>query len=372
MQATVVSIDAQRASGTRLSASKRGRTPALIGARHMNEGRGRRLTAAFEALEAFPALEEPHTRLLAVLAKGRGGTAEMVSVIESDVSLVIAVLRLANAGRSNRERVDTVNSAVELLGAESVRGLAEGLSTYDFFERAGSWGSVAERFRLHARATQRAVDRIAYEVGYEHRDRLAVASLLHDIGKLVLIHAYPDYPTRVRFGAGTPEESIHQERGALGIDHALIAGVLLRRWGLPTSLVSSIERHHNPEAEGEAAFVRLADMLAHYERGARISASEMRQGAHALGFGSEGLRRIMHELPSGPPARQHPLEACPLSRRELSVLRSLAKGKVYKQIAVDLDLSVSAVRSHLHNMYGKLGVIDRAQAVLIAAKAGWI
>ena len=54
------------------------------------------------------------------------------------------------------------------------------------------------------------------------------------------------------------------------------------------------------------------------------------------------------------------------------VLRRLAEGKVYKQIAQELELSASTVRSHLHNVYGKLGAVDRAQAVLMATEQGWI
>jgi DNA-binding NarL/FixJ family response regulator len=54
------------------------------------------------------------------------------------------------------------------------------------------------------------------------------------------------------------------------------------------------------------------------------------------------------------------------------VLQHLAEGMVYKQIAQELALSVSTVRSHLHNVYGKLGAVDRAQAVLIANERGWL
>ena len=57
---------------------------------------------------------------------------------------------------------------------------------------------------------------------------------------------------------------------------------------------------------------------------------------------------------------------------ELEVLRRLAEGKVYKQIALELELSTSTVRTHLHNVYGKLGAVDRAQAVLIASERGWL
>ena len=48
------------------------------GERHQNEGHGRRLTMAFEALEAFPALAESRNRLLAVISKDHVATADVV------------------------------------------------------------------------------------------------------------------------------------------------------------------------------------------------------------------------------------------------------------------------------------------------------
>ena len=206
---------------------------ATPGARHQNEGHGRRLTMAFEALEAFPALAESRNRLLAVVSGEHVATADIVTAVESDVALIIAVLRVANQTQGARVRVDTVVGAVELLSPQMVQALAGRVRTFEFFERSSVWDAAPERFRLHALATQRAADRVAAEVGYEHRDRLTVTSLLHDIGKLVLLHAYPGYPSQVHLGAKTPEERIHQERRELGVDHALVGGVLARRWGLP-------------------------------------------------------------------------------------------------------------------------------------------
>src|ERR1700756_5846512 len=77
------------ASRTRTSAS-----PAAPAERHQNEGHGRRLTLAFEALEAFPALAESRNRLLAVIAKDNVATADVVSAVESDVALLTSILRL--------------------------------------------------------------------------------------------------------------------------------------------------------------------------------------------------------------------------------------------------------------------------------------
>src|SRR5947209_10823206 len=81
-----------------------------------NEGHGRRLTTAFEALEAFPALVESRNRLLALVSQEPISSSEVVAAVESDVALIIAVLRLANQveGRT-RGRVDSIVQAVDLL-----------------------------------------------------------------------------------------------------------------------------------------------------------------------------------------------------------------------------------------------------------------
>jgi putative nucleotidyltransferase with HDIG domain len=371
-RATVAPVGRGQAAPARSTPGAAAPSRAQSGERHQNEGHGRRLTMAFEALEAFPALAESRARLLSVIAKDHVATADVVTAVESDVALIISVLRLANQVQGGRGRIDTVVAAVELLTPQTVQGLAGRLRTFDFFERSSVWEAAPERFRLHALATQHAADRIAAEVGFEHRDRLTATSLLHDIGKLVLLHAYPGYPAQVHRGARTPEDRIHQERRELGVDHALVGGVLARRWGLPATIATTIERHHNPEAEGEPAVVRLADMLAHYEQGSPVSPAEMLRTARAVGLGPDELRRVMYELPSAPSQRRRHVDPCPLSGRELGVLQRLAEGKVYKQIAHELTLSTSTVRTHLHNIYGKLGAVDRAQAVLIATERGWL
>ncbi|HKG16987.1 MAG TPA: HDOD domain-containing protein [Solirubrobacteraceae bacterium] len=343
-----------------------------IAPRH-NEGHGRRLTAAFEALEGFPALAESRNRALLGSADDRASSSEVVCAVESDVALTIAVLRTANRTPGKRQRrVESIGQAVELLSPAGVQALVARLHTFDFFERGGLWDMAPERFRLHSLACQRAADRLAAETGYGDRDRLMVSSLLHDIGKLVLLHAYPGYPEEVHGTARTPEERVHQERRELGVDHALVGGVLARRWGLPKSIASAIERHHSEDCEGDAAFVRLADTLAHYGQGDPISPGELLKTAQLVGLGPSELRRVLYELPYPRQGRRLAQEPCPLSDRELDVLKRLAQGKVYKQIASELSLSTSTVRSHLHNVYGKLGAVDRAQAVLFATERGWL
>lgn len=62
----------------------------------------------------------------------------------------------------------------------------------------------------------------------------------------------------------------------------------------------------------------------------------------------------------------------PLSEREMEVLREAARGLPNKDIARRLSLSVRTVHTHLGNIFSKLGVGSRTEAVLLALRSGWI
>lgn len=62
----------------------------------------------------------------------------------------------------------------------------------------------------------------------------------------------------------------------------------------------------------------------------------------------------------------------PLSERELAVLRLAAQGLTNKAIAVELGLSDRTIQGHLANIYGKLAVASRTEAVTKALKLGWL
>ena len=53
----------------------------------------------------------------------------------------------------------------------------------------------------------------------------------------------------------------------------------------------------------------------------------------------------------------------PLSQREIEVLQLLAQGMRNKEIAAKLFISPETVKKHLNNIYGKLNISNRRQAV---------
>ena len=58
----------------------------------------------------------------------------------------------------------------------------------------------------------------------------------------------------------------------------------------------------------------------------------------------------------------------PLSDRETEVLKNLSKGFNYKEIAEEMYLSPHTVKTHIKNIYGKLHVNNRAEAIYKAIK----
>ncbi|MEZ4681513.1 MAG: response regulator transcription factor [Caldilineaceae bacterium] len=53
----------------------------------------------------------------------------------------------------------------------------------------------------------------------------------------------------------------------------------------------------------------------------------------------------------------------PLSERELEILHLVAAGLSNRQLAAKLIVTVGTVKKHLNNIYGKLGVASRTQAI---------
>jgi NarL family two-component system response regulator LiaR len=60
-----------------------------------------------------------------------------------------------------------------------------------------------------------------------------------------------------------------------------------------------------------------------------------------------------------------------LSEREMEVLRLASKGISNKDIATELVVSARTVQAHLGNIFNKLGVGSRTEAVLHALRRGW-
>jgi len=348
-----------------------GGTPKPAAKRERGGGQGgRRLAIAFDSVSRLPALAESRSRFLHASDREAASPGELAQTIESDVALTIAVMRAAG-GASPNGRTGGVHQAIDELSAPGVREVVVSIDTYDPLNSPSVQAQRHERFRRHAVATRHATDRIGELARLPERDELAIAALVHDIGRMVLWEMYGQFE-KLDDRKMAPEARVRCERRELGIDHALVGAVLARRWGFPRGVAVAIERHHASRAGGHAAAIRLADLIVHHAHGEAAPADAIVDAASRLGLERKQLGSLLYEFPYLGTERRRGSEPCPLSAREIDALRGLAEGKVYKQIASELSLSVSTIRTHLHNVYRKIDAVDRAQAVLIARDRGWI
>ena len=321
-------------------------------------------------LQELPAFTPACEHALSALDAGNAGFTDLLAAVESDTGLTVAVLRRAQRVATRRP-IANIPDAITKLGPAEIRAVIDEVPHAAFPWRT-TQEALIQDLRVHGQAVALAADRLAEGVDFEYRDDLFCAALLHDVGKLVFALAIGDANWCVDTRQTTPEQRIREERRAATLDHACLGAVLAERWGLPVRLCEAIGGHHRSDSEASlTSFLRLADIVAHYAMGDAVDRRIMLRLAATLGVRGPALRDALFDLPQGGGQRKRSMPS-PLSDRETAALRQLAAGKVYKDIAEDLGVATSTVRTHLHSVYAKLEVADRAQAVLRASEMGWL
>jgi two-component system, NarL family, response regulator LiaR len=84
------------------------------------------------------------------------------------------------------------------------------------------------------------------------------------------------------------------------------------------------------------------------------------------------LQQLVQLLPKEPDKPIQLNSGENLTLREQTILKLAAKGKSNKDIALELDLSVRTVKSHLADIFSKIGVSSRTEAVVTGLRAGFL
>lgn len=82
--------------------------------------------------------------------------------------------------------------------------------------------------------------------------------------------------------------------------------------------------------------------------------------------------KLMQVISQGGPASAKPEAAEQLTERELEIVKLMASGAANKEIAASLFISENTVKTHISNLFQKLGARDRTEAVTKALARGLI
>lgn len=213
-------------------------------------------------------LPETAIRINSMVSDPNSTAADIGDVVSQDPALAARLLRVVNSAFYGfPSQIDTISMAITVLGTRQLRDLVMTTSVINRFRDIPANVVDMENFWCHSLATAIAAKNFASHIKISNSERLFVAGLLHDIGKLVMYITLPD-PSRqvVEISNEAQIDSNHVEEAIFGFTHAQVGAELLRQWKLPESLIEPVAYHHEPRLAKvypqEVAIVHLANVIA--------------------------------------------------------------------------------------------------------------
>ncbi|MBS1131543.1 MAG: hypothetical protein H6R16_2545 [Proteobacteria bacterium] len=255
-------------------------------------------------LMQLPALPTVVAELLASFGNEDVDIALLAQQISHDQALTARLLRVANSSFYGlQSRISTINEAVVVLGFRAVRSMVLAVGVSGVFRPEHCPGFDPHAYVRHSVGVGLAARALAQATG-RNPELAFTGGILHDIGELVLATCFPEqYAKVLAYRAQHDCTLVEAERDIIGLDHAVVGGLLADTWRFPASLRSAVAEHHAPSAataDSLADLTHLADGVAH-ALGLAKTDSEMvmpvdQTAWQRLGMDSEKIARILPQV----------------------------------------------------------------------------
>jgi HD-like signal output (HDOD) protein len=199
-------------------------------------------------LKEVPPFRPVAVQLLNLVSDMSQPLARVVALLRTDAVLTAEVLRLANSPLLGcRSEIKNILQALAFLGTDRINSL---IVTTAMRGLAGpSGGNLARACWRHNLATAVICERLASSLRI-NPERGYMAGLIHDIGRLALLRAFPNYEEALTEAAAEGQNLLATERALYGMDHTEAGRWLLAQWGCPLDLQIVASQHENPGATG--------------------------------------------------------------------------------------------------------------------------
>lgn len=180
----------------------------------------------------------------------------LTGLIERDPGLAARIVGIANSAYFARQReIHRVEDAItRVLGLNLVRGLAIGIALSKPFDVSACPEFELGRYWYRAFVTAQLSNAVGPHLDLEPdlRECLFLAGLVHNLGQLVLVHAFPSRMADVfRQKQADPQQSLLAlESQVLAMTEMQAGTVIGKRWKLPRCVTHTIQYRHEPNLAG--------------------------------------------------------------------------------------------------------------------------
>ncbi|PMP61447.1 MAG: hypothetical protein C0197_05615 [Caldimicrobium thiodismutans] len=229
------------------------------------------LERIFEKVDTLPPFPKTAQRALELLREEEVNYKELEEVIKTDPAIAVNFLKLVNsAAFSLPQKVDSLLKAFMLLGTEQIKLILLAAVASKYFSKdLTGYGVSAKDIWVHSIVCGIIAEELAQliKLPVEKRESLYMAALLHDLGKIILdLYTTLEAKKFYELMEKNPEDTFMQiEWLAVGVDHGMVGGFLLKKWEFPKEIYFSIRAHHDSDLmiQGKIpAMVALANILA--------------------------------------------------------------------------------------------------------------
>jgi len=215
------------------------------------------LTPAIQQLQPLPASV---TRLAKIVASESSSLDDIREVVQFDPVLTGRLLRAANSAYSGSSRaIATVKDALLRMGTGTVLALAVGSHVRrSMMDACPGYGLAEGVLWRHGVAAALTAELLQTQTRLAIPPESLTASLLHDVGKLVLSRALtPELMREIRQAQEDQHTNrLYAEREILGFHHGELGGDVSDYWELPEPIRAGIVHHHSPsQTSGIMAYI---------------------------------------------------------------------------------------------------------------------
>lgn len=219
----------------------------------------------------LPPLPAIALKLLQLLGRDDCDVQELARLIEQDPGLAARIVGIANSAYFARPTpvCSVADAIVRVLGLNLVRGIAIGIALSKPFDPSACPDFQLDRYWYRAMCSASLAVQLAplAHLPETAHNCLFLSGLLHNLGQLVLVHAFPDRMSQVfRAWAREPEQGLLAlETKHLAITETEAGALIARRWQLPNGVIDVIEFRRDPARAGAATpLVQLTAYCANY------------------------------------------------------------------------------------------------------------